>query len=64
MEQLLRQYRLRFTPRRLDRLKTAVAEATMNAIEHGNQYRTDKPAHILVFLSKNQLRIGDRLQGG
>ena len=26
-------------PRRLDRLKTAVAEATMNAIEHGNDSR-------------------------
>ena len=30
---------LRIDQRRLDSLKTAVAEATMNAIEHGNEYR-------------------------
>ena len=28
---------------RMDRLKTAVAEATMNAMEHGNEYRADRP---------------------
>jgi len=27
----------------LDRLKTAVAEATMNAIEHGNKNRPELP---------------------
>ena len=27
----------------LERLKTAVAESTMNAIEHGNKYREDLP---------------------
>ena len=30
-------------PARLDRLKTAVGEATMNAMEHGNSYRADLP---------------------
>ena len=30
-------------PARLERLKTAVAEATMNAMEHGNEYRADRP---------------------
>jgi serine phosphatase RsbU (regulator of sigma subunit)/anti-sigma regulatory factor (Ser/Thr protein kinase) len=35
-------------PARLERLKTAVAEATMNAMEHGNGYRADRPTHILV----------------
>jgi serine phosphatase RsbU (regulator of sigma subunit)/anti-sigma regulatory factor (Ser/Thr protein kinase) len=35
-------------PRRLERLKTAVAEATMNAIEHGNQGRAELPVRIEV----------------
>ena len=29
---------------RLERLKTAVAEATMNAMEHGNKYKPEVPA--------------------
>ena len=29
---------------RLERLKTAVAEATMNAMEHGNRYNPEVPA--------------------
>ena len=32
---------LRLAGARLERLKTAVAEATMNAMEHGNRYRAD-----------------------
>ena len=35
-------------PDRLERLKTAVAEATMNAMEHGNHYDPDKPVRIQV----------------
>jgi len=34
--------------RRIERLKTAVAEATMNAIEHGNRGRADLPVRIEV----------------
>ena len=30
----------------LERLKTAVAEATMNAMEHGNKYRAEVPVEI------------------
>ena len=30
---------------KLDRLKTAVAEATMNAMEHGNRFEADLPAN-------------------
>ena len=33
---------------RLERLKTAVAEATMNAMEHGNKYQPDLPVSIQV----------------
>lgn len=48
---------LNLPPKRLERVKTAVAEATMNAIEHGNQYRTDIPVNIHVIVSKNQLKV-------
>ena len=34
---------------RLERLKTAVAEATMNAIEHGNQGRAEIPVDLEVI---------------
>jgi serine phosphatase RsbU (regulator of sigma subunit)/anti-sigma regulatory factor (Ser/Thr protein kinase) len=36
---------------RLERLKTAVGEATMNAMEHGNGYRADLPVTIRVSAS-------------
>jgi serine phosphatase RsbU (regulator of sigma subunit)/anti-sigma regulatory factor (Ser/Thr protein kinase) len=36
---------------RLNRLKTAVAEATMNAMEHGNHYRDDQPVTVAVDAS-------------
>jgi serine phosphatase RsbU (regulator of sigma subunit)/anti-sigma regulatory factor (Ser/Thr protein kinase) len=42
---------------RLDRLKTAVAEATMNAMEHGNEYRADRPVSIRVLGSADTLRV-------
>ena len=40
--------RCRSRPRasRLERLKTAVGEATMNAMEHGNEYRADRPCRF------------------
>jgi serine phosphatase RsbU (regulator of sigma subunit)/anti-sigma regulatory factor (Ser/Thr protein kinase) len=44
-------------PSRLERLKTAVAEATMNAMEHGNAYRADRPVSIRVLLSADLLRV-------
>jgi serine phosphatase RsbU (regulator of sigma subunit)/anti-sigma regulatory factor (Ser/Thr protein kinase) len=44
-------------PARLERLKTAVAEATMNAMEHGNEYRPDRPVSIRVLLSADRLRV-------
>jgi len=39
---------LNLPPRRLDKLKTAVAEATMNAIEHGNRNRPEIPVDVEV----------------
>jgi len=39
------------------RLQTAVAEATMNAMEHGNQYREDLPVRIQVMNSDSQIAV-------
>jgi serine phosphatase RsbU (regulator of sigma subunit)/CHASE1-domain containing sensor protein/anti-sigma regulatory factor (Ser/Thr protein kinase) len=49
----------------LERLKTAVAEATMNAMEHGNRYNPDVPVKIQVWLLEERLlvRIIDRGSG-
>ncbi len=43
--------------RTLERLKTAVAEATMNAMEHGNHYRAELPVLIEVSASEADLSI-------
>jgi serine phosphatase RsbU (regulator of sigma subunit)/anti-sigma regulatory factor (Ser/Thr protein kinase) len=47
---------------RLEKLKTAVAEATMNAIEHGNKNQPDVPVDIQVSTRDESLivRITDR----
>jgi serine phosphatase RsbU (regulator of sigma subunit)/anti-sigma regulatory factor (Ser/Thr protein kinase) len=42
---------------RLQRLKTAVGEATMNAMEHGNEYRPDRPVSIRVLRSGESVRV-------
>ena len=48
---------LAITGDRLDRLKTAVAEATMNAIEHGNQGREDLMVEISVVAAAGVLTV-------
>jgi serine phosphatase RsbU (regulator of sigma subunit)/anti-sigma regulatory factor (Ser/Thr protein kinase) len=45
------------TPPRLERLKTAVAEATMNAIEHGNKNQPEKPVAIRVLASDETISV-------
>lgn len=35
---------------RLERLKTAVGEATMNAMEHGNRYDPEKPVAVIQYV--------------
>ena len=50
--------------RRLDRLKTAVAEATMNAMEHGNKYQPDKPVRLRVFREETAVRVTISDEGG
>jgi serine phosphatase RsbU (regulator of sigma subunit)/anti-sigma regulatory factor (Ser/Thr protein kinase) len=42
---------------RLEKLKTAVGEATMNAMEHGNQYRRELPVEIRVEAAAGQLSV-------
>src|SRR3954452_478184 len=49
--------RLGLEPVRLERLKTAVGEATMNAMEHGNEYRPDRPVSIRVLQTGDRLRV-------
>ena len=42
---------------RLERLKTAVAEATMNAIEHGNGNRPEIPVEVEVTLNGEDIVV-------
>ncbi len=49
--------------RRTERLKTAVAEATMNAMEHGNGFGPD-PVHIRVAVDGDQLHVRVTDHGG
>ncbi len=49
---------------RLERLKTAVAEATMNAMEHGNRYDPDLPVAIRVQTSADELSVSIADHGG
>jgi len=49
---------------RLERLKTAVAEATMNAIEHGNGNRPEIPVEVEVTQSGDEIVVAISDQGG
>jgi serine phosphatase RsbU (regulator of sigma subunit)/anti-sigma regulatory factor (Ser/Thr protein kinase) len=48
---------LNIAPAQLERLKTAVAEATMNAMEHGNHYQPDLPTGIEVCINAGDLVV-------
>jgi anti-sigma regulatory factor (Ser/Thr protein kinase) len=48
---------LKIDTRRLENLKTAVAEATMNAMEHGNAYQRNRPVTIRVLYAPDALRV-------
>lgn len=45
------------SPPTMERLKTAVAEATMNAMEHGNGYDPKKPVHVEAGVSGEELSV-------
>jgi serine phosphatase RsbU (regulator of sigma subunit)/anti-sigma regulatory factor (Ser/Thr protein kinase) len=49
---------------RLERLKTAVAEATMNAMEHGNGYDSALPVHVSVAAGGGDVSVRITDQGG
>ena len=49
---------------RLERLKTAVAEATMNAIEHGNGNRPEIPVEVEVTQNSDEIVVAISDQGG
>jgi len=51
-------------PSRLERLKTAVAEATMNAMEHGNRYQPELAVTVRVLASEDALRVRITDHGG
>jgi serine phosphatase RsbU (regulator of sigma subunit)/anti-sigma regulatory factor (Ser/Thr protein kinase) len=48
--------------RRMEQLKTAVAEATMNAMEHGNHYNPEIPVKLQVLSSESAIavRVSDK----
>ncbi len=41
----------------VERMKTAVAEATMNAMEHGNRYNPEQPVLVKVYTTDGELRV-------
>jgi serine phosphatase RsbU (regulator of sigma subunit)/anti-sigma regulatory factor (Ser/Thr protein kinase) len=41
----------------MERLKTAVGEAAMNAMEHGNQYNPDLPISVHVVASEEAVKV-------
>lgn len=49
---------------RMEQLKTAVAEATMNAMEHGNKNNPDIPVQVQVKTSPQLLSVHITDQGG
>jgi anti-sigma regulatory factor (Ser/Thr protein kinase) len=52
------------TPDQMERLKTAVAEATMNAIEHGNENRAEIPVDIAVMRTLDAVAVTITDRGG
>jgi serine/threonine-protein kinase RsbW len=46
-----------FSPDRIEDLKTAVAEACMNAIEHGNQEDQTTSVTVLLTAARQQLEV-------
>jgi len=48
----------------LERLKTAVAEATMNAIEHGNKNQAEIPVGVEIIQTGDEITVAISDQGG
>ena len=56
--------RLGLSDSRLEKLKTAVAEATMNAIEHGNGNHAEIPVEVEVTQNGDEIIVAISDQGG
>src|SRR5215208_5047317 len=56
--------KLGLSQRHLERLRTAVAETVMNAMEHGKNYRSELPVAIQVLGSESSLLVRVTDQGG
>lgn len=54
---------LNLSPAALEWLKIAVAEATLNAIEHGNRFQPDLPVTIRVLTSAKTVTVSITDQG-
>jgi serine/threonine-protein kinase RsbW len=54
---------LGFVPKRVADLKTAVSEACLNAIEHGNQMQDDTHVLLLLSIDADRLRIDVKDEG-
>ena len=52
------------TLEQVERLKTAVAEATMNGIEHGNDGRSDVPVEVVVLRDAGEVVVTVTDRGG
>ena len=55
--------RMNFPPDRVEDLKTAVAEACMNAIEHGNKLDATTRVGIRLMVDKDRLQVAVQDQG-
>ncbi len=53
--QNIQSYKISATKR--ERMKTAIAEATMNAMEHGNRFRVEDPVKIQILAGRGQIII-------
>ena len=55
--------RMGFTEDRIEDLKTAVAEACLNAIEHGNKLDTSTKVGITLTVEESKLQVSVKDQG-
>ncbi len=55
---------LALSPARLERLQTAVGEAVMNAMEHGNNYQPDLSVQVEALASRSAIMVRITDQGG
>jgi serine/threonine-protein kinase RsbW len=46
-----------FSEDRIEDLKTAVAEACINAMEHGNQMNASVPVSVVLSMNPNELEV-------